>query len=76
MERESGEIAEDREHEDTGGHHTSNLIKNHVKQNILMTNVNEYEEEIVDMMADQDIFVPHRSPLYESYDSIRHPEHC
>ena len=76
MERESGEIAEDSEHEDTGGHHTSNLIKNHVKQNILMTNVNEYEEEIVDMMADQDIFVPHRSPLYESYDSIRHPEHC
>ena len=40
-----------------------------------MTNINEYEEEIVDMMADQDVFVPHRSPLYESYDSIRHPEH-
>ena len=24
--RESGEIVEDSEHEDTGGHHTSNLI--------------------------------------------------
>ena len=28
--RESGEIVEDSEHEDTGGHHTSNLIINSI----------------------------------------------
>jgi len=45
--RESSEVAQDNEHEETGGHHPSN----------------------------QYILVPHRPSLYESYDSIRHPEH-
>ena len=69
--RESSEVAQDNEHEDTGGHHPSNLAIVITLLNISLTG----GEEVVDINADQYILVPHRPSLYESYDSIRHPEH-
>ena len=69
--RESSEVAQDNEHEDTGGHHPSNLV---IVIEILHITLTD-GEEIDDKNADQYILVPHRPSLYESYDSIRHPEH-
>ena len=68
---ESSEVAKDNEHEDAGGHHPSNLVIVKTILHITFTN----GEEIVDINADQYILVPHRPSLYESYDSIGHPEH-
>ena len=73
--RESGEVAQDHEHEDTGCHHTSNLIKRHYKRTFDAHYKFWLIQRIIKRKADQYIFVPHRPSLYESYYSIRHPEH-